>query len=184
MATKLVKVQATKTAVTTVRGERLRQNIVTNTDKKAEEAAEKEGGSNAHTFFVSGDIAQQLVDKGVVKIVGDGSDAPTKRAEPVMGSTVTHEAGKRLEENADADQEGASVSGADTRDTTAFARPPLQSGETAPGGEGEEAADADAAPTESADDADASAAATRTRTRAPRRRSGGRGKAAGESSGS
>ena len=126
----MVKVEATKTAVTTVKGEKMRFNVVTNEDAKSAKAAEEAGEQNTHTFFTTRSIAEQLVAKKVAKIIGEG-DAEAGDAEPVMGATTASEAKKRLAENAEPDQAGERTSGGDTRDTTAFAKKPATRGETA-----------------------------------------------------
>ena len=50
---KMVKVEALKTAVTTVRVGVTRQIVVTNEDKAGAKAAEEAGEQNAHTFFTT-----------------------------------------------------------------------------------------------------------------------------------
>lgn len=150
---KMVKVEALKTAVTTVRVGVTRQIVVTNEDKAGAKAAEEAGEQNAHTFFTTPEVAEQLERKGVVKILSEKDED----GEP--GSTIASEAANRLEENAKVDAKAhESTSGATTRDTTAFARRPLsrtgQSTAALAGGAtgadtgsgGEEADDADAPP--------------------------------------
>ena len=126
MAKKMVKVRATSTAVTTVRANSMRINIVTNTDQKAAKAAEEDGEGNTYEFLVDADVARQLEEKKVAKIVEEDVTVEETGAEPTMGSTSAAEAKKRLAANAEADGEGDTVSGADTRDTTAFATEPLK----------------------------------------------------------
>lgn len=122
----MVKVEATKTAVTTVKGDKMRFNVVTNEDAKAAKAAEDAGEANTHTFFTTRSIADQLVAKQVVKIVGEADE----EGEGSTEATPASEAKKRLADNAEADQAGERTSGADTRDTTAFAKKPATRGET------------------------------------------------------
>ena len=152
MAKKLVEVKALKTAVTTVRGTGVRYNIVTNEDADAAAKAEEAGEENTHQFMVEPDIAEQLKAKGVVEILGDkDAEVPPSRQDSLDA--------QRVAENAEADQEGSSVSGADTRDSTAFATKPVE--EVTPTNpapaESAESATADAPPTGD-DDTDDTAA--------------------------
>lgn len=149
MAKNMVKVKALKTATTTVRGERVRQNIVTNANEKAAKKAAENGEDNTHTFLTTPAIADQLVAKGVVEIVDEDATAEDDGDDTSSPNTPAAQAKKRVKKNAEADQAGGdSVSGADTRDTTAFATPPLEEAtpvNAAPAG-GDNASTADAPP--------------------------------------
>ena len=124
---KLVNVTATKTATTTVRTDAGRVPYFTNADKDADaEAVEKRPGMpSAHSFQVTPEVAKQLKDAGVVTIDGEADD--------VNDALVARNASvaETLEANAQVDaDENDVITGADTRDTTAFTGGTAQRGGT------------------------------------------------------
>jgi hypothetical protein len=164
MAKRNVMMLATAAAVTTVidrdpNGGGMRYNIVTNPDEKADTAA-IEGNpraTSAYRFPVSESVADQLEKAGVAK-----RDKGSKAAERDAAPTVEDTAREKLAEHAEADADASDApSGASTRDTTAFASPPLKSGATAPAPAAAEDADADAPP--AGDEGDEGDAPKRTR---------------------
>jgi len=148
----MVTLIATALANTTVRGENARYNVHTNPDDP--DAAELE---------LDRKIAVQLVKAGVGRIEGeDPEDTLRQEAEAEAedggeddgatgqrGGTIERAAARRLRRSLDADNAGGpSVSGADSRDTTAFRRDPLGGADRLPdrGGDGDD----DAAPLDGA----------------------------------
>jgi hypothetical protein len=120
MAKQLVKVQAIKTATTPVRTTNGTVPMFTNADGKADAKAReaKPNQRSAHKFLVEADVAEQLKNAGVVKIIDDGTD----EADASDGTmTIADGAAETLKRNAQTDADENDVnSGMDTRDTTAF----------------------------------------------------------------